>query len=156
LLRGNDGFAIDRLDRQGRVLSTSVERAPVAGHDVMLTIDASLQRSAESLLDAALARRVSVGGDRRQRDSGGAIIVMDVRSGAILAAASGPRFDPSAFADSDSAAIERYLNDPSHLLFDRTVQMAIPPGSVFKTSRPWRSCTGLGSIRSVRSIAKDT
>ena len=133
LLRGNDGFALDRFDRQGRNLSTSVERAPMAGRDVVLTLDASLQRSAESLLDAALARRVSVGGDRRQRDSGGAVVVMDVRSGAILAAASGPRFDPSAFADSDSAAIERYLKDPSHPLFDRTVQMAIPPGSVFKT-----------------------
>jgi penicillin-binding protein 2 len=133
LLIGKDGLATDRLDRQGQVVSTTVERAPIAGHDLMLTIDATLQRSAETLLDTALARRVGGANDGRQRNSGGAIVVMDVRTGAVLAAASGPRFEPSTFADSDSAAIKRYLNDPSHPLFDRTVQMAIPPGSVFKT-----------------------
>ena len=60
-------------------------------------------------------------------------MVIDVHSGAVLAAASATRFDPAAFASGDSAAIARYLADPGHPLFDRTVQMAIPPGSVFKT-----------------------
>src|SRR5262249_22502991 len=91
LLRGSDGLAVDRLDHQGRVDSTTVEHPPIAGRDLMLTIDANLQRSAEALLDAALARRVGGADDQRQRNSGGAIVVMDVRSGAILAAASGPR-----------------------------------------------------------------
>jgi penicillin-binding protein 2 len=131
LLRGKDGLAVDRLDRQGRVLTT-IERVPIAGRDLMLTVDANLQRSAESLLEAALARRIGGAADRRQRESGGAVVAMDIRSGAVLAAASAPRFEPRVFAESDSAVIERYLHDPAHPLFDRTIQMAIPPGSVFK------------------------
>jgi penicillin-binding protein 2 len=91
-----------------------------------------LQSAAESLLDAALARRVGADAAASIDSSGGAIIVMDVRNGAILAAASAPRFDPSAFADRDAAAIDHALADPAHRLFDRTIQMAIPPGSVFK------------------------
>lgn len=132
ILRGRDGSAIDRLDRRGRVVATANERLPLAGRDVVLTIDMRLQKSAEMLLDAALARRLSAATPRNEQTSGGAIIAMDIRTGAILAAASAPRFHPAAFADGDNAAIERLLNDPSHSLFDRTIQMAIPPGSVFK------------------------
>ncbi|HEV2973095.1 MAG TPA: penicillin-binding transpeptidase domain-containing protein [Pirellulales bacterium] len=133
LLRGQDGAALDRLDHHGRLLATKIERDPVAGHDLVLTVDPALERSAEALLDAALSRRVSISDDRGQRTSGGAIVVIEVRNGAILAAASAPRFEPAVFADSDAAGIQRSLADPGHPLFDRTIQMALPPGSVFKT-----------------------
>jgi penicillin-binding protein 2 len=133
LLRGQDGAALDRLDHRGRLLATTLERTPLAGHDLVLTVDPALERSSEELLDAALARRVTISDDRGQRASGGAIVVMEVRNGAILAAASAPRFDPAVFADADAAGIQRYLADPGHPLFDRAIQMALPPGSVFKT-----------------------
>ena len=133
LLRGQDGAALDQFDRHGRLVSSTIEREPRVGRDLVLTIDPRLQRSAELLLDGALARRVSVADQRASDASGGAIIVMDVHSGAILAAASAPRFEPAAFAEHDAAAIERTLSDPAHPLFDRAIQMAIPPGSVFKT-----------------------
>ena len=63
------------------------------------------------------------------------MIVMDVHSGAVLAIASSPRFDPVQLGDSQTAASawQRYLSDPERPLFDRAVQMALPPGSVFKT-----------------------
>ena len=65
--------------------------------------------------------------------AGGAVVIMDVQSGAILASAtSQPRFNPNAFASRDAAAIERLLSDPAHPLFDRATKMGLPPGSVFK------------------------
>ncbi len=133
LLRGHDGMACDRLDRHGHVAQTTIERPPVAGRDLVLTIDARLQKSAEALLDSALARRIGHGAAPELAMSGGAIVALDVQTGAILAAASGPRFPAGDFADGNQDAIERSLGDPGHPLFDRTIQMAIPPGSVFKT-----------------------
>jgi penicillin-binding protein 2 len=132
-LCGQDGAALDEFDRHGRLVSSTIEREPRVGRDLVLTIDPRLQHSTEVLLDGALARRVSVADHQASETSGGAIIVMDVHSGAILAAASAPRFEPAAFAEHDGAAIERTLSDPAHPLFDRAIQMAIPPGSVFKT-----------------------
>jgi penicillin-binding protein 2 len=58
---------------------------------------------------------------------------MDVGNGEILAAASAPRFDPNVFVGDDSAKRQNLLSDPAHPLFHRAIQMALPPGSVFKT-----------------------
>ncbi len=58
---------------------------------------------------------------------------MDVRSGAILAAASAPAFDPNLFARGSSEQLAALLSDRSTPLFDRVSHMAIPPGSTFKT-----------------------
>ena len=75
--------------------------------------------------------------DRRHPQAGtrpgGAVVVIDVRDGEILAAASAPRFDPAAFIGDDSSRREALLADPAHPLFHRAIQMALPPGSVFKT-----------------------
>jgi len=59
-------------------------------------------------------------------------VVLDIHTGAMLAAATAPRFNPNHFASHDSDAIERSLHDPAHPLYDRVTKMAIPPGSVFK------------------------
>jgi penicillin-binding protein 2 len=112
------------------VLSTYRRAEPGVGRDLVLTLDPKLQAAAESLLDAALQRR-------RLRDAGagpagGAIVVMDVHTGALLAAASAPGFDPNLFAPGKDGRLEPLLADPAHPLFDRTAKMAIPPGSVFK------------------------
>jgi len=131
LLRAARGRAVELTDRSGRILSSFREREPGVGRDLVLTLDPGLQRAAETLLDAALDRR-SVQGLAPQR-AGGAIVVMDVRSGALLAAASAPRFDPGVFlfgASHDRAAL---LTDPGRPLLDRCRQMAVAPGSVMKT-----------------------
>jgi penicillin-binding protein 2 len=61
------------------------------------------------------------------------VVVLDVRSGAVLAAASAPRFDLNAMSGADPSRAAAVLSDPGHPLFDRVSRMAIPPGSVFKT-----------------------
>ena len=58
---------------------------------------------------------------------------MDVRDGAILAAASAPAFDPNLFVAGDDEQLASLLSQRSKPMFDRTIHMAIPPGSAFKT-----------------------
>jgi penicillin-binding protein 2 len=130
-LRGQPGIGVEVTDRAGRVQQAFHETEPVAGRDVTLTIDPRLQRAAEELLDSAVDR-VALQFDHREL-SGGAVVVIDVRNGEVLAAASAPRFDPAAFIGDDSSRREALLVDPAHPLFHRAIQMALPPGSVFKT-----------------------
>ncbi len=131
LLRGHSGVVVELTDHGGGVLSTHRRREPAVGGDLRLTLDAPLQRAAESLLDGALRRR------RLRAEStepaGGAIVVMDVHSGALRVAASVPRFDPNWFVQGKSDEIAALLKQADHPLFDRVCCMAIPPGSVFKT-----------------------
>jgi len=107
-----------------------LETEPMVGSDVILTIDPRLQRTAEELLDSAL-QRAALQSDRLV-PSGGAVVVIDVQNGEILVAASAPRFDPAAFIGDDSSRREALLADPARSLFHRAIQMALPPGSVFK------------------------
>jgi len=129
-LRGQAGWDLQATDHSGKLLSSVRQRKPAPGRDVVLTIDARLQLHAEQLLDRAIRRR-GQNGLQAGSPAGGAIVVLDVRTGEILCAASGPRFDPNLFA-SGSPRVEADLHDPRQPLFDRVAKMAIPPGSVFK------------------------
>ncbi|NLS96835.1 MAG: hypothetical protein GXX96_32265 [Planctomycetaceae bacterium] len=131
-LRGTPGVAVEQTDRSGRILSAYYRLEPTVGRDLLLTIDASLQRAAETLLEQALQRRRLQLVDARA--AGGAILVLNARTGAVLAAASAPAFDPNVFGDNDPAAVQELLEMPGNPLFNRSVQMAIPPGSVFKVA----------------------
>jgi peptidoglycan glycosyltransferase len=83
------------------------------GSDVVLTVDARLQRVAAEAL-----------GDAR-----GAVVALDPRTGAVLALATRPYFDPNAI-DRDWQALSQ---DPTGPLFNRATQSAYVPGSTFKT-----------------------
>jgi len=139
-LRGTPGLQQQRVSRSREVLESIVERPIEHGQDVQLTLDLALQRSAENLLDSALARRrvarssgdATAGKSKPTSPGGGAIVVMDCQNGAICAAASGPRFDPNIFTRGDSAAITAALTSGDHALLNRVTQMTIPPGSVMK------------------------
>ena len=131
-LRGTPGLAVEQTDRSGRILATELRRKPAVGRDLLLTVDVTLQQAAQSLLEQALQRRRQRLPDARP--AGGAIVVLNARTGAILAAASAPTFDPNVFGGSNPSDVERLLEDPANPLFNRTVQMAIPPGSVFKVA----------------------
>ncbi len=130
-LRGRRGLAVEMVDRTGRLLVGYPEREPGVGRDVVLTIHPQLQRAAEALLDSAVERREILCPDSPA--GGGAVVVMDVETGAIRAAASTPRFDPNLFLAGDDQQLGRWMQSPGKPLFDRAVQMALPPGSVFKT-----------------------
>lgn len=145
-LQGRRGIEARSVDHRGRLLAAHVEQAPVAGQDIVLTLDPALQAVAQQLLERALRRL-----DRQQSTPaedpegppaaeseraggaphGGAIVVLDVRSGEVLAVVSAPSFDPNWFATGDPR-VARVLSDPRQPMFDRATRMAIPPGSVLK------------------------
>lgn len=130
-LQGRGGIEIQSVDQRGTFLSSRRVREPAAGADVVLSIDPALENFAEQLLDRAVHGPQT--GAAAKGPPGGAIVVMDVHSGEILAAASAPRFDPNWFARAD-ARVAGVLNDSRRPMFDRVARMAIPPGSVFKTA----------------------
>jgi len=148
-LRGRDGFAVvtkyatgrpqvrtDRLgvpvisprDSQGHVLREEAERSnPVSGQDVYLTLDIELQKKCEDLLAGEV----------------GSIVVLEADTGAVLALASNPTYDPNVFVTRDPNCeraetldnCER-LNllraDEPNPMFARAFRETYPPGSVFK------------------------
>lgn len=130
LLRGSAGQAREATDRSGRLVWQRVDRNAVSGADIILTVDPPLQSSAEQLLDHALHRRLAR--DGMEPSGGGAVLAVDVETGAVVCAASAPRFDPEAMARGDAVKVSQTLADPAMPLFDRVCRMALPPGSVFK------------------------
>ncbi|MEA1950956.1 MAG: penicillin-binding transpeptidase domain-containing protein [Planctomycetota bacterium] len=130
LLHGRRGELIETTDQGGRVLSSQSSLPPGVGRDLVLTIKPRLQETAQRLLDDALSRRKVAAA--KPRLAGGAIVVLDARTGAVLAAASAPSFDPNHFSGGKAHQVEMLLNDPARPLFDRATKMAIAPGSVFK------------------------
>ncbi len=119
VLRGKNGTSYRVVDVKERSLSMDQERVipPLAGQDIVLTIDAKIQDIAEKAL-----------GQRR-----GSVIVMKPATGEILAMASYPSFDPNKFYTVDATQYSTDLSlDPSSPFVNRAIQSAYPPGSTFK------------------------
>lgn len=131
LLRGRRGTAVELTDHSGQLISSHRRREPGVGRDLVLTLDRPLQQAAETLLDEAIRRRRVRFPDAPPAGAG--LVVIDVRTGAVRAAASAPRFDPNLFVEGTAEQRAAVLADEAHPLFDRVSRMAIPPGSVFKT-----------------------
>ncbi|HEX9698626.1 MAG TPA: penicillin-binding protein 2 [Acidobacteriota bacterium] len=105
------------VNSSGRTVQVLDQTPPQPGRTLALTLDLPLQRRAEALLEG-----------RR-----GAIVVLDVNTGGVLALASSPTFDPNMFARRFSTAEwDALRNDPARPLQNRALQSAFPPGSVFK------------------------
>ena len=108
------------LDRPDAQLGKLVHQ-PLVGSDLVLTIDSRIQRAAESAL----------------QDKAGTVIVMDGQSGAVLAMASAPRFDPNRILESDYISNLLQSCDGSPLcrapFLNRATQALYPPGSTWKT-----------------------
>lgn len=133
-LRGLRGERKLVFNRRGELIRTEVTRAPRQGKDLVLTLHVPLQQAAEQLLDSALkpGQVDEVNDEPLPTPPGGSVIAIDVRTGAILAAASAPRFDLNVFVNHDGDTYAKLLKDPRTPLFSRATEMVLPPGSVFK------------------------
>lgn len=124
---------------RGEVVRTEIERQPIVRPDLILTIDTRLQANAEAMLDNALSPRDQPTDEAEEESevlpipSGGAIVAMNLHSGAILAAASAPRFDLDLLAQGDAQTVHAAQQDPRSPFLPRTIRMTLPPGSVFKS-----------------------
>jgi penicillin-binding protein 2 len=133
-LRGLRGQRKIVLNRRGEIVRTEDLREPRFGQDLVLSLCLPLQQEAERLLDDCLDHDQidETNGKALPTPPGGVIVAIDVRTGAVLAAASAPRYDLNLFFDHDGRAWEETLADSRKPLFHRATEMALPPGSVFK------------------------
>ncbi|MDI3280438.1 MAG: penicillin-binding protein 2 [Bacillota bacterium] len=131
VLKGKDGgqqVEVNRVNRPIRVLGTV---DPLPGQGLQLTIDLEVQQAAEAALKEQLEwlRRFTPYKNARA----GAAVVMDPRTGELLALASVPSFDPNRFIGGVDPQYWRELQEnPAHPFTNRAVQSAVPPGSLFK------------------------
>jgi penicillin-binding protein 2 len=118
-LRGRPGGVNVLVDAHGRELDRLDEIEPVPGRNVVLTLDLRVQRAAEEALEAT--------------GRTGAVVALDPTSGAVLALASRPAFDPNRFAGGiEQAEWAALVGDPLRPLQDRALQGQYPPGSTYK------------------------
>jgi penicillin-binding protein 2 len=140
VLQGEKGHLYLEVDARGRVRKVLDRREPVAGRDIRLTIDIDTQRVAEQALVNAFSEA------RRQKfykANAGALVVMDVKTGGIVAMASAPTYDPGKFVSGISQKEWRALNatESEYPLNDRAVMSQYPPASTFKV------VTGLAALQ---------
>lgn len=128
-LRGQNGERVISLDANGRVISAVETTPPEPGNTVVLTIDSHLQELAQKALEAQIKilNRTAAAGEGREADYG-AVVVLNNRTGQVLAAATYPSYNQTTYSG-DYAAL---LNDPGQPLYNRALMGLYAPGSTFK------------------------
>ncbi len=120
-LRGTPGQRAMEITANGTSLGEVPElsTAPIPGKDLHLSLDFEMQEYLDSLLAT--------------HDNPSAAVVLDVKTGGIIAAASRPSYDPNEFAAGVSASIlGGLLDDPTKPMFNRISQARYAPASTFK------------------------
>ncbi len=117
-LAGKHGGALRVISPTGQILATLGQSSPSAADSVYLTLDSNLQYQAQKAIEFFK----------------GAVVVMEVKTGRVLAMASSPDFDPNLFEpkNPNNIGLNNLLNSPSQPLLNRAAQGQYPLGSVFK------------------------
>ena len=145
-LHATDGTRVDVVDREGTIIkqywaneydekgNIIGQKVPQAGNNVETTLDINLQKVAEDELAKAMEwvknpeLNTEVGQHVGHDAQGAAVVVMEVKTGDILALASYPTFDLSTF----TKEFDTLSKDPLKPMYNRALQGAYPPGSTFK------------------------
>jgi penicillin-binding protein 2 len=132
ILGGQNGSSLVEKDVGGQTLRVlGVETATVPGSNIQLTIDARLQSAAW----AAVTERIGYVNNfvQRQEVFAGVAIVMNPKTGEVLAMVSWPSYDNNRFARFiDFEYYDALSKDPFYPLLNHAVSILYPPGSVFK------------------------
>ena len=116
-LKGKDGGVYLEVDYRGRVKSIIEDKKWAAGSDVYLTLNFDLQQAAEE-------------GLKNSKTGRGAAVALDPRTGAVLAMASAPAYDPNifvAYSDEDDGSSTKKISE-----YNLAIQGVYPPASTFK------------------------
>lgn len=132
-LRGEDGEKQIDMSVDGTVTGEYTSKEAIGGANIVLTIDANLQRIAEESLERNIERiRNGELGDPAPAE-GGAAVVINVKTGDVLAMASYPDYEPGLFYNGISTSkFNEYNENPYHPLSSKAIQGAYAPGSIFK------------------------
>jgi penicillin-binding protein 2 len=126
-LAGKRGGRLLLIDSAGEQLSVIQESAAEQARSIYTSLDLEFQQGVE----AALASAVETWPEGRA----GAVVVLEVRTGAVLATASYPTYNPAVFdavRPNAAAELNQVLYDPRQPLLNRAIQGQYPQGSVFK------------------------
>ncbi len=132
-LRGEKGIKQIDMAVDGTITAEVVSEEAVAGADIVLTIDSKLQQIAEQALKDNIEKIKNGGFGEKYDARGGSCVVMNVKTGEVLAMASYPDYTPQSFADGISnEEWKSYSENKSYPLLNKTIQSAYEPGSIFK------------------------
>lgn len=116
-IRGRRGAELVEVNASGKEIKNLGRIDPVSGYNIVLNIDADLQKSAWEAFEGRA----------------GAAVVLDPRDGAVLAMVSSPSFDPNLFNSGvSSEQWSKIINNSLNPLSNRAVSGQYPPGSTYK------------------------
>lgn len=123
LLKGKNGVTLTETDARGKVVSEAAVQSPQQGQKVVLSIDAGVSQALYDIL----ARHA-----QDARAQGAAGIVMDVRTGELLALTNYPEYSPTAMSNGNATAIAAYNSDKKQPFLNRATDGLYAPGSIVK------------------------
>ncbi|MCD7754718.1 MAG: hypothetical protein LUJ09_00030 [Firmicutes bacterium] len=137
-LHGVDGYRVDVTTSDGTLVEQYYrtdedgnEQVPVAGQNVEVSIDINLQGVAEEEMATLFAQLRAQDEDEDGADAeGGAVVVMEVKTGQVLVCASYPTYDLANFREIYSELLEQDYAP----MYNRATQATYPPGSTYKMS----------------------
>jgi penicillin-binding protein 2 len=137
-LRGTNGEQRFIVNSNQDVINTLQPTPSVPGDNLVLTLDQHIQQSAQKelvhgIMDARGQIDTAGAGNFYLKATAGAAVVMDVKTGGIVAMASYPTFDPSWTVKGLTRSQNNYLNKSSQApTLSRATQLTYKPGSTFK------------------------
>lgn len=130
-LRGTDGKQEIEMSVDGTVTGESTTSEAIQGSSVVLTIDSTLQNATEQALKNNIEKIRNGGFSGTYDAKGGAVVVMDVKSGEVLAMASYPDYDPNLWVGGISKKDYEEIKEKNSL-FNKSISGSYAPGSIYK------------------------
>lgn len=134
-LKGKDGERQIDMSVDGEIVNEYISEDAMKGSDIILTIDANLQEVTEkALVDTINGIKNGAYGNKKYPADAGAIAVMNVTTGEVLALASYPDYEPASFVGGISTETWNYYMDTNNNspLINRAIEGAYAPGSTYK------------------------
>lgn len=131
-IRAIDGKEASILVSDGEIIATGDEVSPIPGNNAVLTIDLELQMVAEhslaNTLESIKENAIATNADEGQDVEGGAVVVLDVNTGEVLALASYPTYNLETF----NADYTELSTNPLKPMINRATSGLYAPGSTYK------------------------
>ena len=133
-LKGIDGVKQIDMNVDGTITDEYVSKEAVSGSDVILTIDSKLQAVTEQALADNINKIANHGFSQEDNPAdAGAAVVLNVKTGEVIAMASYPDYDPSAFVNGiDTNTWNYYINGDTKPLENKAISAMYSPGSTYK------------------------
>lgn len=132
-LKGQDGIKQTDMSIDGTITGEYVTQEAVSGNDVTLTIDSNMQEATEESMEELILKIKNGDFGAAYEAKSGAAIVLNVKTGEVLAMYSYPDFEPQLFVEGISTEKwNEYTGGERSSLLNRTIQSTYAPGSVFK------------------------